>query len=637
MNNTQTQITKVPTEALVKLWELSEALLRGDHSRRIVVDFDDSLITKIADNLNQFLDSAQLNAVGEEQQQTINSFIEVISSFANLDFKRKLPISENGTVIDAIATGINILGEELEQSTTSKQEVEKERNQLNEAQALAKVGSWELDIATLTLSGSKEAYRIFDLDPHSESTLLDQYQERIHPDDLAMLDNYITRSMQHGENFVVEHRILDREGVLKFIFCVGELIPNRKGKPVMLKGTIQDITERKVYEEKLKEAKEYAEEANTSKSRFLANMSHEIRTPLNGILGLTEVMIGENVSEEHRKYLKIIREAGKNLSQLINDILDLSKIESKKLTLESIPFDFDEVVRSNIEAYRLLADQKGLAMFLDIDSSIPEKVIGDPTRLCQVLTNLVGNAIKFTDKGSVSISFEMLRADDKELWVQGSVIDTGVGIPEEKLEMIFQSFTQADETVSRKYGGTGLGLSIVKNLLIQMKGGISVQRKQGREQGAAFVFSFRLELPPPEKKKEEVLVQQAERRRFAHAWQILVVDDSQLNLLVAKKMLSNLGAQVVTANSGKEAIEMVNATAYDLVLMDIQMPDLNGYETTAHLRQLNYNGPIVALSANAYEEDVQASLAMGMNDHITKPYTEEHLFEKIQELMEGKQ
>ena len=637
MNNTQTQITKVPTEALVKLWELSEALLRGDHSRRIVVDFDDSLITKIADNLNQFLDSAQLNAVGEEQQHTINSFIEVISSFANLDFKRKLPISENGTVIDAIATGINILGEELEQSTTSKKEVEKERNQLNEAQALAKVGSWELDIATLTLSGSKEAYRIFDLDPYSESTLLDQYQERIHPDDLTMLDNYITRSMQHGENFVVEHRILDREGVLKFIFCVGELIPNRKGKPVMLKGTIQDITERKVYEEKLKEAKEYAEEANTSKSRFLANMSHEIRTPLNGILGLTEVMIGENVSEEHRKYLKIIREAGKNLSQLINDILDLSKIESKKLTLESIPFDFDEVVRSNIEAYRLLADQKGLAMFLDIDSSIPEKVIGDPTRLCQVLTNLVANAIKFTDKGSVSISFEMLRADDKELWVQGSVIDTGVGIPEEKLEMIFQSFTQADETVSRKYGGTGLGLSIVKNLLIQMKGGISVQRKQGREQGAAFVFSFRLELPPPEKKKEEVLVHQAERRRFAHAWQILVVDDSQLNLLVAKKMLSNLGAQVVTANSGKEAIEMVNATAYDLVLMDIQMPDLNGYETTAHLRQSNYNGPIVALSANAYEEDVQASLAMGMNDHITKPYTEEHLFEKIQELMEGKQ
>ncbi len=637
MDKIQTHTTKVPTEALVKLWELSEALIRGDHSKRIVIDFDSSLITKIADNLNQFLDNAQLNAGGEAQQQTVNNFIEVISSFANLDFKQKLPISDNGTVIDAIATGINILGEELEQSTASKQEMEKERNQLNEAQSLAKVGSWELEIPTLNLRGSKEAYRIFDLDYHSPSALLEHYRKRIHPEDISLLDEYIHRSIRHGENFIFEHRILDKSGTLKYIFCVGEVIENEKGKPGTLKGTIQDITERKRNEQKLKEAKEYAEEANTSKSRFLANMSHEIRTPLNGILGLTEVMMGEEVSEEHRRYLEIIRDAGKNLAQLINDILDLSKIESRKLTLENIVFDFNHVVRSNINTYQFLADQKGLKLSSLVDASIPAKVIGDPTRLSQVLTNLIGNAIKFTEQGSVDVTFELLRREDKEIWVQGSVIDTGVGIPEEKLEMIFQSFTQADETVSRKYGGTGLGLSIVKSLLMQMRGGISVQRKEAPQQGAAFIFYFQLGLPDHEEKKEDMPLGGAlQKRAFAQSWRILVVDDSPLNLLVAKKMLGNLGAQVTTANSGEEAIDHVRANTYDLVLMDIQMPDLNGYEATAQLRILHFDGPIVALSANAYEEDVQTSLAMGMNGHINKPYSEEHLFEKIQQLMQGK-
>jgi signal transduction histidine kinase/CheY-like chemotaxis protein len=623
--------TNVNPAILQRMIEVTEAALNGDLSQRVVVDFDDSLVSKMATNINQWLDQAQLNKDEHTQKQTVNNIIEVISSYANLDFKQKLPVSENGTVMDAIATGINILGEELEQTTTSKQELERERNKLNEAQAIAKVGSWELDVTTLKLNGSIEAFRLFGLENYPTSALFEVYRAKIFRDDLPNLDYVIKRAIDQGEDFMVELRVPSDEGSDKHVLCIGAPLRGEDKIIRSIKGTVQDISERKRIEKTLQEAKEYAEEANNAKTRFLANMSHEIRTPLNGILGLTEIMLGEELSEEHRKYLGIISDSGKNLARLINDILDLSKIESKKLELENIAFDLRKLVLANVNSYKFLAEQKGLELSSYIDENMPIEVMGDPTRLSQILTNLISNAIKFTEEGSIHISLFNKGVREDEVTIYGSVKDTGTGIPPGKLDTIFQSFTQADDTITRKYGGTGLGLSIVKNLLTQMKGSIHVQSPADvtSQRGAVFNFTLKLKLPPRYQQTERTAGQLTKVLHFARPITILVVDDNPVNLLVAKKMLRKLGANVTIAGSGYDAIHLVKKNSFDLILMDIQMPGINGYETAAELKKIDYTYPIIALSANAYEEDVQLSLSSGMLDHIKKPYTELDLFNTI--------
>ncbi len=312
-NDLQSETTQVKTQILNKLLELTEAMLQGSPTGRVITDFDNELITKIADNLNRFADKVELGNVGQDydQEQTVNTFIEVISSFANLDFKQKLTISERGTIMDAIATGINVLGDELERSTASKQELEIERNRLNEAQAIAKLGNWELDISSLHLTWSKEAGRIFELEHTPGSKLYEAFREKIHPEDIARIDSSIKEAVEKGKGFALEHRMICNDGSIKYIHGIGEIVKNDKTDGVLLKGTIQDITERKMIEEALNKAKEYAEEANSAKSQFLANMSHEIRTPLNGILGLTQVMLGDDITETHRGYLETINNSGK--------------------------------------------------------------------------------------------------------------------------------------------------------------------------------------------------------------------------------------------------------------------------------------------------------------------------------------
>jgi CheY-like chemotaxis protein/nitrogen-specific signal transduction histidine kinase len=405
--------------------------------------------------------------------------------------------------------------------------------------------------------------------------------------------------------------------------------------PSYRKGTVQDVTERKRVEIALHDAKEKAEESNMAKSRFLANMSHEIRTPLNGILGLTDVLLGENVLDDHRKYLELIRDSGKNLSQLINDILDLSKIESGKMELENIPFAFREVITSNVNPYKFLAEQKGLTLSCLFDGSIPEKIIGDPTRISQIVINLVGNAIKFTEQGSIQVIFSLGVRTNDEVVIRGVVKDSGIGIPREKQDAIFQRFTQVDESVTRKYGGTGLGLCIVKSLIHQMNGDIAIQSPADHIQmiGTAFTFSIKVKAFADSSDKNVAKIPMREQFSFGKPVSILVVDDNSINLLVARKMLQKFGAIVRTAETGMEAIELAAHSSFDLILMDIQMPGLNGYETTARLRSLDYTKPIVALSANAFPEDVDKSQQAGMNGHLQKPFTERELFQNIERIL----
>lgn len=507
---------EVKSEVLLKLLEFGEALMQGDFSKRVITDFSDDIITKISNTFNRFADKMQLNPSGPciDQDQTVNTFMEVISSYTNLDFKQKLPISENGTIWDAIATGINMLGDELEHSTTSRQELEGERNLL-------------------------------------------------------------------------------------------------------------------------KEAKLQAEAANKAKSSFLANMSHEIRTPLNGILGLTQVMMYEVKNEEYLKYLELIQSSGKNLTQIINDILDFSKIECGKLELEHLAFNFSKVITNDIERYKFLAKQKGLYLTCEIDEAIPAEIVGDQVRISQIMTNIIGNSIKFTSEGGINVNFSLLEKNENDIVIQGKITDTGIGVATEAQARIFQSFDQADNSVTRKYGGTGLGLSIVKSLVKMMHGTIGVQSPANEvlNNGSCFTFTLKLQMADLSVKRQPSIKKE---RILKNAVRVLIVDDNHVNLMVARKMAENFGAKVTTANSGKDAVTLVKEREFDLVLMDIQMPDMDGHETTRQLRELNFTKPIVALSASAFKEDIQNSIESGMNNHLQKPFTEGELFNLINENAENR-
>lgn len=615
------------TRLLYKLLEFSESLLQGDYSKRIHTDFDDDVISKVACNFNRFADRLQFDPkrTDQDHMRAIETFIEVISSFTNLDFKQKLPISDNGTILDAIATGINMLGDELASSTASKKELEEERNRLNEAQAIAKVGSWELSFPSFVMSLSRESRKILELEDHDGETF-EAIKSKIHEGDLAHVELLMQKAIRDKKDFAVECRIINRDGSVKHIMCMGEVVSDNA--IVALKGTFQDITEHKRVEENLKEAKRLAEEANTAKSMFLANMSHEIRTPLNGILGLTQIMMSDTVNADHRTYLEMIHESGKNLSKLINDILDLGKIESGKLELDDSPFDFRKVIHSEIERHRILAEGKGLTLHCQVARAIPKIVLGDQVRISQIISNIVGNSVKFTDEGGITVTFSLKENKGERVVVEGVIKDTGIGIPDDSHERIFQTFSQADNSVTRKYGGTGLGLSIVKSLVELMNGRISFESPADHESNRGSVFRFTFDLKVP---AEAVAEAPAAKQggRLTRAVRVLIVDDNAVNLLVARKMSEQFGAHVTTVDNGLAAIDVTKTKEFDIVLMDIQMPDFDGLQTTRQLRKLHFTKPIVALSASAYKEDIQRSLLSGMNGHLQKPFTASELFRVI--------
>ena len=391
--------------------------------------------------------------------------------------------------------------------------------------------------------------------------------------------------------------------------------------------------------EEAKAAKEAAEKASRSKSGFLANMSHEIRTPLNGILGFTDLLIRNNKNENDTKYLELIRSSGDTLLHLLSDILDLNKIEQGKLTIENIRFNFIETIKQTLIPYQYRAKEKGLQFSINFDSRIPENILGDPTRLKQLVINLVSNSIKFTDSGGIEVNFETETdpsGTQDFFFISGSVIDTGIGVEKDKQELIFDSFTQADGTFTRKYGGSGLGLSIVKQLLRLMKGSIElispapVKPFPSSTPGAVFKFRFKVKAEFPD---ETIDLIEAPKKiqiyRFSEKYRILIVEDNKINQLLACTILENFGLIVETADDGQQGVEKIKEADFDLILMDVQMPIMNGYESTAAIRTLGMNIPIIGLTANVYKEDIEKCLESGMNAHLGKPFTENEIFELL--------
>ncbi len=383
--------------------------------------------------------------------------------------------------------------------------------------------------------------------------------------------------------------------------------------------------------EELHKAKQEVEESVRVKEQFLANMSHEIRTPMNAIIGFTNLLLKAEHGPENRQYLNAIKTSGQNLLVIINDILDFSKLELGKITLECIPFKLDQLISTVIDLMLPKAIEKNIKLSFSIAKDIPVTLLGDPTRLNQVLVNLVGNAIKFTNEGGVRIEVNLMNQSEEEVSLRFSVTDTGIGIPAESVDKIFEGFTQATSDTTRKYGGTGLGLTITKELIELQGGEISVTSKLN--EGSSFIFWLKFK-----REKEESADADTEGKEKSEEFplenvKVLLVEDNLFNQLLAVKILENWHCRVETADNGVIATEKAETMDFDLVLMDIQLPEMDGYQATAYIRN-KIKGPrskipIIAMTAHAFAEEIEKCKKMGMDDYISKPFDESKLRSKI--------
>lgn len=426
---------------------------------------------------------------------------------------------------------------------------------------------------------------------------------------------------------VYEVKTKRKDGDIAWMLISFAPILNSKKETVGSIGIHLDITDRKILEEELKDAKKIAEESSKAKELFMATMSHEIRTPMNAIIGMQRLLAKTIIDNRQRRYVDAIGISASNLLTLLNDVLDFTKIQSSKLELSNAPFELRETIRNTRNMLEFKADEKGIRFDAEVDPSIPEYVTGDNNRLYQILINLAGNAIKFTDKGSVTLSVESV-SDNK---IKFCVKDTGVGMNQTTVEKIFDAFTQADASIYGKFGGTGLGLSISKELVEIMGGTISVVSEISK----GSIFSFELDLPACDGSEIKLNKTTRTEARLDGSL-ILVVEDNDFNRLLAQTVLESVGASVSLAVNGKDAITSVVEHKPNLILMDLQMPVMNGIDATNQIRKLGYEGAILALTANVFPEEREKCLNIGMDDLVIKPFDEIDLVNKVAEWLIAK-
>ncbi|MDB5230828.1 MAG: sensory box histidine kinase/response regulator [Chitinophagaceae bacterium] len=453
------------------------------------------------------------------------------------------------------------------------------------------------------------------------------------PEDRDGFDELYLSSLTSNKKVRGLFRVVNNKGRKVYLLYQNYCVEESGSEPYVI-GFAQDVTDRIKIEKQLKEAKKLTEESAKTKERFLANMSHEIRTPMNGILGITTLLQKTQLNDEQKGFLRIVEDSAQNLLNIINDILDLEKIGSGNIQLEKVPFNISERLDMLIRFFQINASQKKI--LLTLDNGIPDtlNVVADPTRFNQIFNNLLSNAIKFTHQGGITIKTFIEKETEKSISLHFIVKDTGIGIDEDKLVKIFHPFTQAYPETARKYGGTGLGLAITKNLVELQNGIIWVESQPGK--GSSFHFTITYD----KHKKSGPLKNNYEAQVRSDVFKdvkILVVEDNEINSFLTENVLKQWGCTVVVATNGNEAIDEVIKNDFDVILMDIQLPEKNGIQATEEIRLMEddtkKNVPIIALTANALRGEEKKYTAAGMNDYLIKPFKEKELFNGIERVL----
>ncbi|MCE5181244.1 MAG: PAS domain S-box protein [Betaproteobacteria bacterium] len=555
---------------------------------------------------------------------------------------RKIPIfADDGSPLYLLG-----ISDDITERKLAEEQLRRSERSLAEAQRIAHLGNWDLDLVKNVLTWSDEIYRIFEIDPEKFGASYEAFLNAIHPDDRELVNRAYSESVKNRTPYDIEHRLQMTDGRVKYVNEKCETHYDKDGKPLRSFGVVHDITERKATEEELRIYKDHLEEvvqqrttdlvlaynaaeaANRAKSVFLSSMSHELRTPLNAILGFSYMMRKDPLlSQEQRENLDIINRSGEHLLTLINDVLEMAKIEAGRVQLESAPFDLGGLVRDVTDMMHVRAQEKGLQLLIDQSSEFPRYIKGDEARLRQVLINLVGNAVKFTPQGGVTLRFGIKpHAMPQRLLIE--VEDSGIGIKPEDQQKIFEPFVQLGQTATQK--GTGLGLTLTRQFVQLMGGTVSVESIPGAGS------TFRVELPVVEAAAADVIkpesVGKSEILSLAPGqpeYRILIVEDQLENQLLLANLMKNVGFPIKVAENGEQAVEIFQSWRPHLIWMDRRMPVMDGLEATRRIRDLpgGKEVKIAAVTASAFTEQRDEMLKAGMDDFVRKPYRFNEIYE----------
>ncbi|MFZ2500210.1 MAG: PAS domain-containing protein [Methanosarcina sp.] len=618
------------------LMELSEKILPPDDSKR--------MMEKIQEVVEGNTDSYEIEHSVLRPDGKIRSFLVKGRAYRN----------SNGKLVRLIGTTMDITDRKISEETLRQSEAN-----LARSQAIAHLGNYSWNILTGVVSWSEELKSIWGCRPDEEPSF-EEVVSRIHPEDSGLFLEAVRLVREENIPFNIEYRIIRPDGSVRRVHDQGEITCDEIGNPVQMFGTTLDITQQKCMEEQLLNAKEVAEAASRAKSEFLANMSHEIRTPLNAILGMLELLLETDLSDEQQEYLQLAHISSESLLSVIDDILDFSRSEQNKMELEEIEFDLKSLIFNLISLLAGKTNSRGIKLTYHLQEDLPSTFIGDPVRLKQILFNLIGNALKFTKEGDVTLSIENYEAEKPasygEIILLFKIQDTGIGIPQKSLDSIFNAFVQADASVTRKYGGTGLGLAISSQLVGLMGGRIWVESDIGK--GSTFYFTVKVKRAAKAENRDEKrefpevsekvieLVEEKGRISFERkkacifcdkGLNILLAEDHPINQKLFVRLLGNKGHQVTLVNNGEEVLDILSRKDFDVVIMDVQMPGMDGLEATRRIRDPAsgvrwHEIPVIALTARAMKEDEEKCLEAGTNYYIPKPLRKEKLFRTLEDV-----